>query len=403
MKQLLRGCLALAGCLIAAGVAVAGEEGSLLPLAEGRRWTYDVVRTTQAAVVRTSDRGAATATCGDAETVEGRTFHRVTWRDEEQRERSAWVRADAQQVELHRASDDRLPLLPARREPGRLEGVRVRVGGSTLTMTELVVRGVERVRTPHGEHDAVRVDATVAAPAARVRTSVWYAAGVGAVKIVEVVEAPATRVERELLLRAVEDGAAPAPPPPAPDPAGTPAAPAPRPTPRDAPPASGRGLQALVTAAVGGDPAALEELRALTLEALRRAERAAGRKVAPAAWAWPEGGGARPRLGEGVEHLGGLDGAVVISAGDVEVAGRARGSILIATGEVEVSGGVEGCLVLSLREVDIAGGLEESVAVARRDVDVAGGVSGVVVQARELDVSGRRGEVVEVSDLVELR
>ncbi len=385
-------------CLTVIGAASAEDDASLLPLAEGRRWTYDVKRTTQAAVVRTTDQGAATATCGAAETIDGRAYHRVTWRDEEQRERSAWVRADGSEVDVHRASDDRLPLLPARREPGRLEGVRV--GGSTLTMTELVVRGVERVTTPHGEHEAVRVDATVTAPATRVRTSVWYAAGVGPVKVLEVVEAPATRVERELLLRSIEDGAAPASPGAAPDTGAAPTEPVP-PASAGAP-SSGRGLEALVTAAVGGDAAAVEALRALALEALRRAERAAGRKVAPAAWTWAERGGTQPRLGEGIEHLGGLDGAVVISAGDVEVAGRARGSVLIATGGVEVSGRVDDCLVLSLGDVDVAGNVEGCVVATRRDLDVAGALRAAVVQAREVDVSGRRGEVVEATDLLEL-
>ncbi|MCO5171794.1 MAG: FapA family protein [Planctomycetes bacterium] len=380
----------LAALLAAAAPARADDSRSLLPLAEGRRWTYQARTTTRAAVVSTTTEGVASATCGARESVDGRDLWRLAWRDDEGREAVAWVRADAEQVEVARASQDRLPLLPARAEPGRLEDVRVAVDRRTVTLAEVVVRGVERVTTPHGEHEALRVDALLQAPATRVRTSVWYARGVGPVKIVEVTEAPATRVERELLLRAVEGPALLTPEAPTPGPS-TPPAPPPA-------PAGSFDLAALVrdAASAGGEGPAMDRLRALAGEVLGLAERRAGWAPAPGARGWAEGGALRTVAGRDLQRVGGYTGAVVVCDGPLQVMGGVNGAVILATGPVEVMGGVNDSLVIALGEVQVAGGVRGSVLAVRGGLEVAGGLQRSVAQAGRLQVGGGRRDAVVV-------
>lgn len=381
---------ALLAALLTGAPAAADESRSWLPLAEGRRWTYQTRTTTRAAVVSTTTDGVATATCGARESVDGRDLWRLAWRDEDGHEVVAWMRGDAEGVEVARASQDRLPLLPARSEPGRLEGVRVAVDRRTLTLAEVVVRGVERVTTPHGEHEALRVDALVQAPATRVRTSVWYARGVGAVKVVEVTEAPATRVERELLLRAIEGPPLLTPEAPTPGPAAAP--------PRPAAPAGSFDLAALVGEAVagGGGERATDRLRALAGEVLGRAEQKGGWAPAPAARSWAEGGALRLVTGRDLDRMGGYRGVVVVCEGPLQVMGGVHGSVIIATGPVEVSGGVNDALVIALGDVRVSGGVRGSVVATRGALEASGGLQRSVVQARGVEVTGGRRDTVAV-------
>src|SRR5262245_33994442 len=103
--------------LLAAGAARAEEPW--LPLAEGKRWTYAAKITKRAAVLSKTTEEEVTATRGAPETIDGRTVHRVELRHDEGTT-SVGAASDGDTVWIVSASDDRLPLLPARTQPGAL-------------------------------------------------------------------------------------------------------------------------------------------------------------------------------------------------------------------------------------------------------------------------------------------
>lgn len=378
-----------------------------IPLADGKSWTYAVKVTSRAVMVNNTKQGVATATCAAAEGG----LHQLTWRLEDGENRIAWLSSDATGVTIARSSSDKLILLPFNRlDAGPITGSGVSVNGRPLAMNELAVRGMEKVTTPHGQYDALRVDATSTAPATKVRTSVWYARGIGPVKIVQVSEAPATKVERELLLKEISGGGATpaqgggATPPPAQG-GGAPPPPTqgggttPPPAQGGAAPASGAGLAALVRdAASKGLQADLTALRALAAEVLRRAEKAGNKKLAAAATSWAtQSRTLQPTVARRVEQLGGFDGAVVVCDGDVEVMGAVSDSVIFCTGEVDVAGGVSDSLIICVKDLNVAGTLDGSVVAAKGQLDVAGSLSTSIVQAKSVDNAGTRTNVTVVS------
>src|SRR5688572_3739709 len=110
--------VALSLTLLVAGPAAAQEPW--LPLAEGRRWTYAAKTTKRAAVINKTSDFVGTATCGPGENVEGRTVHRVEFRSDEGMV-AVWAASDADTVWVVSASDDRLPILPARTQTGTMD------------------------------------------------------------------------------------------------------------------------------------------------------------------------------------------------------------------------------------------------------------------------------------------
>lgn len=369
--------------VLAAGIARADDPW--LPLADGKRWTYAVKVTSRAAIASSTKEGTATATCGAGDNG----VFPLAWRMEDGESRTAWVSSDAAGVTVVRASGDKLPLLPFNRtDAGPVTGSQVTVGGRALAMESLAVKGVEKVTTPHGQHEALRVESTQSAPAAKVRTTVWYARGVGPVKIVQVSEAPATKVERELLLKEVTTGAATTPPA---APQGGGATPPPAASP-------GGGLAALVREAKGAS-ADLTKLKALAAEVLRRSEAAGKKKLAARAWAWAtENAALRPTVGGQLQQMGGIDGAVLVIDGNIQLMGGLKNSVVFCTGEVDVAGGIDGSLVLSLGDIDTAGGLVDVVAASvNGEVDVAGAIQRAVLQGKEVDNAGGRTDATVVA------
>lgn len=381
-------------------VAAQAQE-SWLPLSEGRRFTYQRKTTTRAAVVATTQQGTVTATVVRREQVDGQEWFRVEWRDDEE-ELSAthWVRADAQGVALGRSSDDHLWLVPAAKlAPGAVsEEVRVQAGDAVLALKQVKVGQPEQVSAPIGAREALPVESVVEAPAARRSLKVWYARGVGAVKIVETVEAPAARVVRELLLVKIEDGAVASPveqsPVEAPDP----------PTP-PARPAAGKGAGAFpaplletARAALKGDDAAWDKLAGAAGSAWGEARRAQS-SLPETPWS-----GARRRVTDqdsvldtlkearisaprGFSILGTVRKSVLVVEGTLGVQGSLRDSLVVVIGDLEVQGNVHDCLLLVSGRVSIQGNVHD-VALASGPLDVQGNVHDALLQPASLESQG---------------
>ena len=374
-----------------AGGVQAGEEW--IPLAEGARWVFQAKVTTRAAVVGTTREGQVTATVTRREKLGDAEWFRLEWKDDQgDLDAIHWVRADESKVELGRSSDDHLLLVPATLTPGSTQpDTKVQVNDAVLVLREVKVGTLEKITVPIGEKEALPVESRTEAPATRITTRVWYARGVGPVKIVETVEAPATRVTRELLLVSVEQGAVATTPTP-------PAAPAPE----VENPAGGKSAAAATAA-----PAALIERAKALLggkeEEWAKLEEAAGAALAAAGKAQPEvptetpWAGARVRMkdvevvagttkgarltaAEGCQVPGTLRQSLVVEQGSLVVSGQLRDSVVVVLGDAELSGNVHDCLLLVSGRLKVTGNLHDSAAAAG-GLEVLGNVHDCLLQA----------------------
>lgn len=393
---------AFLGLFLLAGVA--GAEEPWLPLAEGKRWEYRLTaRTTAAGIAEMSRQGRATASVEGKESVDGVEWFRVTWKDDAGGLNAThWVRSDAAQVEVARTSDDHLLLVPAKVEPGTTQPeASVRLGERTLAVREVKVGQPERVRSPWGEREAIPVESVTQGPATKITTRVWYARGVGPIRVSETVEAPAARIERELLLVSIDGkdatGAAPGTTPP---------------VEREAPPAKEPAKAAAPAVPNPAPKALLERARALIagdesqwakLEEAAKAAHAAAVAVQPEIEAEARWSDAKERVkdqargqkvsrqrltaGRGFEATENITRSIVVVEGRLAVVGNIRDSLVIVIGDVELAGNLHDSLVLCTGTLEVAGNVSDA-ALAAGSLQALGNVHDCLVQYGKLELLG---------------
>lgn len=363
-----------------------------LPLSEGKRFTYQAKTTTRAAVVATTKEGTVTATVVRREKLGGQEWFRIEWRGgDEGLDGVHWVRSDAQGVQLGRSSDDHLWLVPATLEPGTTASeVRVQAGNTTLALKEVKVGQPEQLSVPFGSHMAIPAESRVEAPAARRTLRVWYCRGIGALKILEVVEAPATRVERELLLTKVEDGAVAGPiEQPVEQPETQPEQPEQpeRPT-APAQPAAGAGgfpaaLLETARAALAGQDEAFGKLEGAARTALSEAKRAQPELPGDVPWA-----GATTRVKDVEEVSDTLKSARITAKRGFSIHGTVRKSVLVVEGTLVVSGGLRDSLVVVIGDLELHGNVHDCLLLVSGRVSVNGNLHDAALACGPLQVNG---------------
>ncbi|MBI4612306.1 MAG: hypothetical protein HY720_01725 [Planctomycetes bacterium] len=180
-------------------------EDALFPLGEGSKWTFDSRTTTGAMGFGVEVRGTVTAVVEKIETIEGVSCHAIHWIDEEgDLDSTTWVWTEGDSVRVARSTDGHLLLLPTDVAAGG-EHATVRVGGTSCELSDHAVGESETVEVPAGRYEALPVRCTVKTAGVTIQTTVWYARGVGPVKIAEsVVVGGAAETKRVLSLRAHE-------------------------------------------------------------------------------------------------------------------------------------------------------------------------------------------------------
>lgn len=389
--------------LLTLGHSALGAE-AWLPLAEGNRWDYRVTETTGVAglgVKRTS-----AATCVARQGKEG--AYLLEWSGEDTIR--VKVRAKGAQVEVLESSSHESRILPGDLStPSQAAGktFRLRVNGSEIDLYQHQVSKPSEIKVPYGKVLATSVSSEIKVASVKIRSEVWFAQGLGVVRVVEeVISAGAVGVKRILELVSFKaGGAAPQPASPQASPRSAPATPT---SPKEGPD-RGAGLVSLRTLVASWVPREWKELRrgvegvVSELEAakveLPFPRKAIDRMLSKAAEHPLQQVGGRARLTEkgwfedrrilskGLTAAGGLKDVLVVSRGPV-AADRIKNSLVFVDGDVSVKGYVKDVILVVHGKVEIKGYLKDSLVLCTGSLVVGGYVKDLTCEAKSAKVAG---------------
>jgi hypothetical protein len=327
---------------VAALCSPALADGSFLPLAEGTEWVFASRSTTGAGGVGVTAEGRIVARCEAEQTVGGQAYYAIAWSDEDFALRT-WVRVRGDRIEVARASRHHLLLVPGDLRAGQPAGASLQVGDTRFDVREHAVGDPTTVTVPLNRYVCTPVTTELRSPLVKVRTTTYYARGIGPVKIVEsVTTGGLAQVTRELVL--VERRGP------------SPLAIAPRAGGREAP--STRGLA----------QRAAQQAQALGFTSSLPAPTRHVRLLGP------------------VVH-GGLSDVVATFDGDLEVTGSLKRCVLVVRGDLTVAGAIKDSLVLCRGRVESSAYVKGSV-VAAGNLEVSGYLKQSLVEAARVEVGG---------------
>jgi len=372
--------LSLAALIGLAALAPASAQ-SYLPLADGQRWVYtSLEEVSVGGGVKTKKESTAQLVVVEATEVDGRTAYILGWKNHGERQ---VVSVEGDVIVVHRGNKERL-LLPADFANPAASEKRVRIGD--LEVQEHQVGKAETVETPAGTYEAVPVSAVVKAAMTEVRSTVWYARGVGPVKLVEAVKAPATSVTRTLLLQSCSFASGE-------DPAGEGAVELEAPTP--ATPSGAISITDLVTRGASADLSGVQQRVAAVIKAASGLHESGSNGTIP--------GGAITaqeslNVVDRVEHkrlvcgsgtiAGELRHCLVICDGDFTIAGEVRHCVLIVGGKLTVAGELRHSLVISKGDVSVPGEMRHGTTVSHGQISVMGKAKYMVLEAAKVRALG---------------
>lgn len=187
--------------LIVALVGAIAQDG-LLPAGEGYTWLYDHKVNANAMGVQTSVKLELRMVCkkdGDA--------WRYGFFENEglgEMKNKGWVRVktEGSKIEVLEVNDKGHGVLLLPITPGK-DGTRVEIkrGNGTIKIETQTAEQEETVETPAGKFTCTKVVAEYEVGGTKMKTSAWYAKGVGLVKEVWTVQTHGTTVDNEIALR----------------------------------------------------------------------------------------------------------------------------------------------------------------------------------------------------------
>lgn len=194
--------------VFAASLSFAGDDDSYLPTSNGRTWTYEVRKVAMVGgIVSAKKKGTVTCKCSGHETLDGKSYAILEWKGEadEHYDLRILVRADEGAVWVAKPSSRELLVVPADFKKRKVH-VEVKGDDGTVTVDSRTSTTEEELETPAGKFKCLKVEAEISATGNIVaKRTVWYAKGVGIVKVVKSADvAGGVGAERELVLVKVE-------------------------------------------------------------------------------------------------------------------------------------------------------------------------------------------------------
>ena len=369
------------GALIGLTLLAPAAAQSYLPLADGQRWVYTSLAEGAAGnAVKTTKESPAQLVLVEATQVEGRTAYILGWKNHGERQ---VVSVDGDAIVVHRGNKERL-LLPADFANPTSSEQRVRIGD--LQVQDHTVGKAETVETPAGTYEAVPVSAVVKAAMTEVRSTVWYARGVGPVKFVEAVKAPASSVTRTLLLQSCSFATGEGP-------AGEGAVELEAPA--SAAPAGAISITDLVTRGANADLSAVQQRVAGILKAAGGLHEAGGNGTIPSGAITAQ---ETLSVVDELKHkrilcgsaniVGDLRHCLVICDGDFTIAGEVRHCVLIVGGKLTVAGELRHSLVISKGDVSVPGEMRHGTTISHGRISVMGQAKYMVLEAAKVRALG---------------
>lgn len=393
----------LIGSLSLTASAQQADDKAWFPMAVGNSWTYDVevsatVPGVGSAVVK---RGSASLRVTGTREVGGLTCYVVKFKGLDSSDTLVVHEANGE-LKIVSATSATLILLPGNLGARKPAAATVHAGGAAVKLSDHTVGQPQALKTPAGEYQAVPVRATVdVGGGVKARTAVWYAAGVGPVKM-EMTGKTAGNVagKRVLVLKRASRGAAPVKPvepvkPVKPIKPIKPVEPAKLVEPGTAKQAAGAGgaLDRLIASAVkaGADSDAAKQLAARAAAVVARAKALA--EVGPG----PGAGLPITVSADDVSAAARTSGKLIITSGDLS-GPSFEGCVLIVSGDITVTGMIKNCVVLCSGDVSVAGYLKDSTVAIAGDVSVAGYLKESVVEVDgDLAISGYSKQTVYIN------
>lgn len=164
----------------------ARAEEAWLPLAEGATWTYEIRKVANVAgFVSAKKTGTATCTCGKVDRVGDVDAWILSWAGDGDDAPSGrmWVRCGAASVVVAKSEADELWVVPAEFDH---EEATVTVDGSdgAIQVVSRIDKKEEEIEVPAGKFKCRKVTSSVnVGGGVKTERIVWYAPGVGVVKI----------------------------------------------------------------------------------------------------------------------------------------------------------------------------------------------------------------------------
>lgn len=352
MKRLIFGLF-----ILLAFTSTAAAEDLFFPLKVGHSWTYKASNVLAGVSLTTR----VEAQCQKTKDIDGKTYHQVLWSDATGGYKSSvWLRSTAEGVEVLGASDYNFPLLPWL---GNEQSASLKINGHDIKLSVKSGAKKETLKVPAGSYECVSVSAKVSpGKAVHVSLKVWYAKGVGAVKVVQSVTTGQVEVKRVFELEAFQKATAKAS----------------KKTPERAKTGAGTksknsGLKALIAKAVGegqlnNTGAALKS----RLKALRAAAKALSSKSpgpeadglstqVATSLTWTQKLADQLLVCSGDANAGIIKDSIVFVDGDLAVTSYLKDSVLICTGDIAVAGYVKDCLIVCLGDLAVSGYTKDSV------------------------------------------
>ncbi len=178
--------IAASFALLFLAASVAPAEEAWLPLGEGATWTYEIRKVASVAgFVSAKKTGQATCSCVKAEKVGDVDAWVLAWDGDGDEAPSGriWVHCGAATVVVAKSDANDLWVLPADFDKRECE-VTVASGGSAIKVSSHVSESEEEIEVPAGTYKCRKVTSSVdVGGGVKAERVVWYAPGVGIVKI----------------------------------------------------------------------------------------------------------------------------------------------------------------------------------------------------------------------------
>lgn len=188
-------------------------EESYLPLAEGATWTYEIRKVAKVAgFVSAKKEGTATCACLKVEKVGDVDAWILAWDGEGDDAPSGqiWVHSGATGIVVAKSDADELWVLPADFDKTECQ-VEIAGEGGAITVSSKVEKTEEEIEVPAGTFQCRKVTSRVnVGGGVKTERIVWYAKGVGIVKIAKRADVGGgVSADKELVLVKHDPGKAP--------------------------------------------------------------------------------------------------------------------------------------------------------------------------------------------------
>lgn len=193
--------------LLFAASAVALAEDPWMPVQEGAKWTYVVKKKVAVAGFNVVKEGTATLTVTGKEKVLGVDCWVFAWSEatgNDSDQAKIWMSAEGQKILVLQTTGDFSPIVPVDFDKKEYNATITTDGAVMKAKTTVVAE--EEVEVPAGKYKTEKVETSAEAAAAKATTTVWYARGVGPVRVVRLAEAAGAAAEKEFLLKSFEKG-----------------------------------------------------------------------------------------------------------------------------------------------------------------------------------------------------